>query len=614
MTNARETLCLALLAGTLAAWNAEAMSECRDTAREACLLDGRIQTTVTLRDDKPAWAIAGEAETGLFSATDQGEATVSVQVLDGRAVNGYFWLLYNTLTEEEVTIEIVDRVTGNRRRVVKEAGGPASNTMMEALSASATVVGVSLDTARAVTKAISTAGGSITVLDAQGTRFVVAFPADALNLTTDITVTPVVAIDGLPFSGGLHGAVRIEPEGIIPARAVCLTITPKPAVAAAQQLSFAFHGLDGELFLTPPLVKSKTLVVPIHRLGGYGLGAGSSADLAAQLLSLPTGAEDRLNQRLAGLLLPVRRAGKKTVPATVEPLLLAEFNARIKPKLAALAKGNVDKNYAEFRNWSLAASDTGLAKEVEAGAAQGASASERAARVKGSRLDLDRYLKICIEGKQADAMPKAFRAFSELTREKAAKAGDSERIKRCARFQLGWNTEITIRWVDEDAEFKHGTRSSSKVLLAFDQGNFVGGNAVTQSPIFVAIGGGCSGTRIEGPPPVTLAVNRLDFAALNNFGEGFDTQVYRPVIYYDFPERAAPERFSIACPKTPVQVIEMDWLGLYFLKHLRDLALDGQYFKAPLSPQAGVYGVKVYQGPEENLITEVTALFLEHKP
>jgi len=168
--------------------------------------------------------------------------------------------------------------------------------------------------------------------------------------------------------------------------------------------------------------------------------------------------------------------------------------------------------------------------------------------------------------------------------------------------------------VGEEGEVKHGTRSNSKVQLAFDQGNFVGVNAVTQSPIFAVIGGSCAATRIEGPPAVTLAVNRLDFAALNNYGEGFDTQVYRPVIYYDFPERAAPERFSIACPKTPVQVVEFDWISLYFLKHFRELALDGQSWRAPLSPQAGVYGVKVYQGPEENLITEVTTLFLEHKP
>lgn len=586
------------------------MGRCEETARDVCLLAGRFRATVTLAHGR-AWTIAGGDETKLVAATDGGEVAMSLRVVDGRAVNGYFWLLYNALTDEEMTIEIVDRATGNRRRFVKEQGAPASETVMEALSASAQVVDVTLDSARAVTKAISTAGGSITVLDAQGTRFVVAFPADALNLTTDITVTPVIGIAGLPLSGGLRGAVRIEPEGIIPARTVRLTITPAPAVPPAQQMTFAFRGLQGEFFLTPPLVTAKALVVPVHRFGGYGLGAGTTADLSAQLAQLPSREEDRLSQRLAGLLLPVRRAGKKTVPASVESLLVAEFDARIKPKLAEISKGSVAKYYPKLKNWTLSAHDAGFLAAVEKGpkiitVQRG---TLNTAELKGDRLDFNKGTDACIGRKDEKAMVKAFTAHSELYRKKKLTGADLEKLRRCARFELKWDTAIAM--LDQPAV--NQDKAKTTVLLEFVFGEISGTLRFVEQQLTLLLPAGCNKSLVSNDA-VKFIVDRLDVPILN-LGDD-ELVALRPdgatTLYYDVLPELARATWQVACPPGDPGPLFTFWVPVYVVNHIDELSSDG-LIRAPLLPGGlGVYGTKTYQISNE--FSEDTLFTLIHKP
>jgi hypothetical protein len=157
----------------------------------------------------------------------------------------------------------------------------------------------------------------------------------------------VATLDGLPWSGGLAGAVYLEPAPLVLSESATLTVTPSPALARSQELPFSFRGLTGELALAPPRVGGAPLVLPVHRFGGYGVGVGTAADLSAQLARVPTRPESRLLQRLAGILLPLRRSGAPgaVLPATVPQLLQQEYAASIKASVVKMKQGLLDASY-----------------------------------------------------------------------------------------------------------------------------------------------------------------------------------------------------------------------------------------------------------------------------
>lgn len=75
-------------------------------------------------------------------------------------------------------------------------------------------------------------GGTMEVTGANGVKYTLTVPPGAVAFSMPFGLTPVASIDGLPLSGGLIGAVRIEPEGIEFTQPLVLDITP-PAEAPA---------------------------------------------------------------------------------------------------------------------------------------------------------------------------------------------------------------------------------------------------------------------------------------------------------------------------------------------------------------------------------------------
>ena len=95
------------------------------------------------------------------------------------------------------------------------------------------------DHARARTAVIGPAGGSISVVAGGGIEYTLEIAEGALIDATEITVTPILAIDGLGLSNGLAGAVDLEPSGLKFARAPLLHITGiAPAPVDSQLTGF----------------------------------------------------------------------------------------------------------------------------------------------------------------------------------------------------------------------------------------------------------------------------------------------------------------------------------------------------------------------------------------
>jgi hypothetical protein len=49
-----------------------------------------------------------------------------IKIVDGRAVNGHFWMIYGSLSNVEYTVTVTDTATGGSRMYTNSAGQLAS--------------------------------------------------------------------------------------------------------------------------------------------------------------------------------------------------------------------------------------------------------------------------------------------------------------------------------------------------------------------------------------------------------------------------------------------------------------------------------------------------------
>ncbi len=96
-----------------------------------CLLDGRFEVRASFRADSSALnTLAGPlvltSSTGAFWFFDSDNIELVVKVLDGRSVNGKFWVFYGALSNVEYTITVTDTLTGAVKTYFNPQGQLAS--------------------------------------------------------------------------------------------------------------------------------------------------------------------------------------------------------------------------------------------------------------------------------------------------------------------------------------------------------------------------------------------------------------------------------------------------------------------------------------------------------
>lgn len=214
-------------------------------------------------------------------------------------------------------------------------------------------VGPQRDVAHATSATIPLAGGQVVATGADGTRYTLSIPADALLQTTTITLTPIVQITGLP-ANRLAGAVEIEPLHVMLFQAATLQIEPAQAVTVTEEYPFAYYG-DGQDFHPYPIQPySEELIFPIGRFeGGYGIAQLSeqlqNASVNAPALT-PSDPEAHLRSQIAALIHAERESilqGNEPDPTLwpkVRELLLQYYNQLIKP---TLERSKIECEYAE---------------------------------------------------------------------------------------------------------------------------------------------------------------------------------------------------------------------------------------------------------------------------
>jgi hypothetical protein len=198
-------------------------------------------------------------------------------------------------------------------------------------------VGIRLDTAREATKRLGAAGGSISVTAANGTEMTLTLPADALVDEVDISVTPLAGVDGLPFSGGLVGAVDLAPSGLllqVPGR---LTIEPAAPVPLGEQAPFGYLE-DGQDFHSAPTTLDPAVIeLPITHFSGGGTARGTDAERDAQQQRSPRDSSARTAQDLAGAIDDYRTGelDRDGFDDLVERILRDHFEQVLRPLMEA---------------------------------------------------------------------------------------------------------------------------------------------------------------------------------------------------------------------------------------------------------------------------------------
>jgi len=82
-----------------------------------CLQDGRFEVRVDWHDPRSGdtgsgTAISGTERSGYFWFFRDDNVELVVKVLDGRPVNGRFWVFYGALTDVEYDVRVTDTASG----------------------------------------------------------------------------------------------------------------------------------------------------------------------------------------------------------------------------------------------------------------------------------------------------------------------------------------------------------------------------------------------------------------------------------------------------------------------------------------------------------------------
>lgn len=188
------------------------------------------------------------------------------------------------------------------------AGGSSGGSADSALDPDTEpiVVQVAGDPSLAVSRTIGPEGGAITASGRDGTTFTLTVPAQALLQPTEITMTPLTSVEGVPFGEGPM-AVQLEPSGLTFFDFVTLTIQPATDLPIDQQIPIAATG-EGYLEMPFADISDGVLRLQLQHFSSAGATKGVLADTAPWRARLGGDVEARLSSVAARELLHYRQS------------------------------------------------------------------------------------------------------------------------------------------------------------------------------------------------------------------------------------------------------------------------------------------------------------------
>ena len=178
---------------------------------------------------------------------------------------------------------------------------------------------VLLDGANAVSgEATSEQGGTLGAVAPDGTLFSLEIPPGSVSRTTQITMTPILTISNLPFSGGLLWGVDLAPNGLMLLGGATLTITPPSIPSPETMIPLGYEVYGENPYLFPMQIDEGDLLFPITHFSGVLVGSGDDTEAQAFVnQGVPRG-EEKYIEEIAKVL---KQAGHSTESLTVDQIL-----------------------------------------------------------------------------------------------------------------------------------------------------------------------------------------------------------------------------------------------------------------------------------------------------
>ena len=147
-----------------------------------------------------------------------------------------------------------------------------------------------LNTAAATSATVGPAGGVLTT-SAGGVSYRLEIPANALHTNTLIRMTPIASIGNLPLSGGMVGAVDLQPSGLVFARNATLRIgvtAPPRAGLLLTGFSTADNGTKAAREVAVARVNEVVVLVGHFTAAGAAFGTPADLQSLSPLLVIPS--------------------------------------------------------------------------------------------------------------------------------------------------------------------------------------------------------------------------------------------------------------------------------------------------------------------------------------
>ena len=155
-------------------------------------------------------------------------------------------------------------------------------------------VRVVLDPKHSSSGKIGIAGGSVALTSADGSKFKLDVPANAIAEETAITLTAIKTIDGAPLDTNTPTAVQLEPSGLLFNEVLTLTIVPAKEIPIEKQVMFGYEGEGKDYHLMPVDHKSKEIKIRLTHFSAGGVGSASDIAWAANPAIQASAAASRL--------------------------------------------------------------------------------------------------------------------------------------------------------------------------------------------------------------------------------------------------------------------------------------------------------------------------------
>lgn len=185
-------------------------------------------------------------------------------------------------------------------------------------------VSLTLDQGHAASAEIGPDGGTLSATSADGTRFTLEVPPNALVETVQVSMIPITKMEGIPWGSDTVDAVQLEPDGQTFYSYVNLTIQPLVDLPANQVIPVGASGPGHDLYMPIIDPKSTALVLELDHFSSAGATKGLLADTEPWRQRLGGDVETRL-QSIMGR--EIAQARQNLASGNQAPLFDPEFLA-----------------------------------------------------------------------------------------------------------------------------------------------------------------------------------------------------------------------------------------------------------------------------------------------